>query len=222
MSRGRFDRRCVVRLVRAPPSRRSPRPVLTRFILGLAGLGLIACGGPPEPPPAAPAPSAPEVTTAPLQAPEVGTTHDRALCEVLAGLLEAEPQGFSTVRGAPVAPEQWIGSEVPPGTQVCRVEGRAWPRARYVCSSAPFGEPDRDSATARFDALAGEIDQCLAKPIWFPRSWQKGRRHEFAMGEQLQTWTDRSTAPPSAVTLKVEQDLVSDDYRLRLSLETIR
>ena len=46
--------------------------------------------------------------------------------------------------------------------------------------------------------------------------------YEFALGEQLQTWTDRSTAPPSAVTLKVEQDLVSDDYRLRLSLETIR
>lgn len=222
MSRGRFDRRCVLRLGRATASCGPPRLVLTRLILGLVGLGLIACGGPTEPSPAALAPSAPEVTTAPVRAPEVATPRDRALCEVLAGLLEAEPEGFSTLRGAPVAPEQWIGSEVPPGTYGCRVEGQAWPRARYVCSSAPFGEPDRDSATARFDALAGEIDRCLAKPIWFPRNWQKGRRHEFAMGEQLQTWTDRSTVPPSAVTLKVEQDLISDDYRLRLSLETIR
>ena len=219
MSRDRFDRRRVLWLG-GPRSRRALG--WTRLILGGMALGLVACSGPPEPSPEPPAPSAAAVATAPLPAPQAEIARERALCEVLAGLLEAEPEGFSTLRGAPVAPEQWVGSEIPPGTQGCRIEGQSWPRARYVCSSAPFGEPDRDRASASFMALAGEIDRCLAKPIWFPRNWQKGRRHEFAMGEQLQTWTDRSTAPPSAVTLKVEQDLVSDDYRLRLSLETIR
>jgi hypothetical protein len=160
------------------------------------------------------------VTVAPAPAPQVEIVRERDLCAVLAGLLEAEPAGFAAARGAPVAPEQWIGRTVPPGTQGCRVEGPAWPRARYVCSSAPFREAER--AGASFAALAGEIDRCLAKSIWFPRTWQKGRLHEFAMGEQLQAWTDRSASPPSAVTLKVEQDLVSDDYHLRLSLETIR
>jgi hypothetical protein len=42
------------------------------------------------------------------------------------------------------------------------------------------------------------------------------------MGERLQTWTDQSTAPPSQVVLKVQQDIDDQGYRLKLDLEAVR
>ena len=42
------------------------------------------------------------------------------------------------------------------------------------------------------------------------------------MGERLQTWTDQSTAPPSQVVLKMQQDLDRSGYHLKLALEAIR
>ena len=42
------------------------------------------------------------------------------------------------------------------------------------------------------------------------------------MGERLQAWTDQSTAPPSQVVLKVQQDLDRRGYRLKLDLEAVR
>ena len=41
------------------------------------------------------------------------------------------------------------------------------------------------------------------------------------MGERLQAWTDRSTAPPSQVVLKVQQDAAGPTYRLKLNLEAV-
>jgi hypothetical protein len=107
-----------------------------------------------------------------------------------------------------------------PGTERCTIEGEAWPRARYACVSGPFASDNRDGAEASFAALAGEIDQCLSKPIWFPRRWERGEPFEFALGERLQTWTDQSTGPPSQVVLKLQQDLDRSGYSLKLGLET--
>ena len=147
---------------------------------------------------------------------------ERELCPALAAVLAAEPAGFARLRATRVAGDRWLGRESLPGIGRCTIEGEAWPRARYACTSEPFRSEDRDGAQARFAALTADIDRCLSKPIWFPRAWRKGEPFEFAMGERLQTWTDQSSAPPSQVVLKVQQDLDHGGYLLKLALEAIR
>jgi hypothetical protein len=140
---------------------------------------------------------------------------------VLSAILATDAEAFAGQRASPIAAGRWHGRAIVPGTERCTIEGEAWPRARYACVSQPFPADNRDGAEASFVALAGEIDQCLSKPIWFPRRWQRGEPFEFALGERLQTWTDQSTAPPSQVVLKVQQDLDRSGYALKLSLETV-
>jgi hypothetical protein len=41
------------------------------------------------------------------------------------------------------------------------------------------------------------------------------------MGERLQAWTDYSTAPPSQVVLKVQQDASGHAYRVRLDPQAV-
>jgi len=190
--------------------------------LGLAGLALAACQSEAPPPPAPqPAPAA-AVDLGPPPAAPARLTTEREFCPALASVVAAEPDGFARLRATRVGGERWLGRERLPGVGRCTIEGQAWPRARYACASEPFRSGNRDGAHAKFAALAEDIDQCLSKPIWFPRDWQKGEPFEFAMGERLQTWTDRSSAPPSQVVLKVEQDLDSHGYLVKLALEAIR
>ena len=108
-----------------------------------------------------------------------------------------------------------------PGTERCTIEGEAWPRARYACVSQPFQPDNRDGAEASFEALVGAIDAVPEQADLVPARWQRGEPFEFAMGERLQTWTDQSTAPPSQVVLKLQQDLDRRGYALKLSLETV-
>jgi hypothetical protein len=168
---------------------------------------------PPESASLAPDPGPPAAARGPAE---------RELCPVLAGVLAAEPDGFARLRAARVASDRWLGRETLPGIGRCTIEGEAWPRARYACASEPYHADNREGAHARFAALSADIDQCLSKPIWFPREWQKGEPFEFAMGERLQTWTDQSTAPPTQVVLKVQQDIDDHGYQLKLDLEAVR
>ncbi len=207
--------------VDAPGLLRPGRPMTGRLALGLAVLALAACQAAPAPPPA-PTPPAKATTTGlgpPAAAPRVPVEHQ--LCDVLPGVLATEADGFARLRARPVAAGRWLGSQTLPGTERCTIEGDSWPSARYTCASRPYLTDNRDLAKARFDALARTIDECLKKPIWFPRDWQKGEPFEFAMGERLQAWTDQSVSPPSQVVLKIQQDLDRRGYRLKLDLETI-
>jgi hypothetical protein len=203
--------------------RRGPRAA-ARPALGLAVLALAGCQWAPE----APAPAALQaarpavVSLGPPAAAPARLPPERELCPVLASVLAAEPAGFARLRATRVAGDRWLGRESLPGIGRCTIEGEAWPRARYACASEPFRSDNRDGAHARFTALAEDIDRCLSKPIWFPRAWRKGEPFEFAMGERLQTWTDQSSAPPSQVVLKVQQDIDHGGYLLQLALEAIR
>jgi hypothetical protein len=198
----------------AEGSRRRPPAHRIACLLALAATG---CAGPPEPPP----PIEPDpVIAAPRVRPAPPEPDDDELCAVLASVASNETAGFSGLRGARLADQSWVGTETLPGTLRCRIEGDAWPRARYVCEGAAFAAEGRGRAETEFEELAREIDRCLASPIWFPREWRRSERFEFAMGERLQAWTDGSTAPPSTVVLKVHQDLIRHDYRLKLALET--
>jgi hypothetical protein len=181
---------------------------------------LTACQGEP----AAPAPDGSQaVAPAPSAAPAAGprTGHERRLCTVLASVVASEPEGFARLRGRPLGAGQWLGRATLPGTERCTIEGEAWPGARYSCAGAPFAAARQDGARGAFEALADELDQCLDSPIWFPRTWQRGSAFEFAMGERLQAWTDYSTAPPSQVVLKVQQDTTGRGYRVTLDLQAV-
>jgi hypothetical protein len=194
-----------------------------RSALWLAILGLAACQAPPDSPaPVPPQAGRPAPDLGPPAAAPARIAAERELCPVLAGVLAAEPDGFARLRATRVASDRWLGRENLPGIGRCTIEGEAWPRARYACASEPFQADNREGAHAKFAALAADIDQCLSRPIWFPREWQKGEPFEFAMGERLQTWTDQSTAPPFQVVLKVQQDIEDQGYRLMLDLEAVR
>lgn len=143
-------------------------------------------------------------------------------CNALTGVIEAEHGGFATLRGQPQGRETWAGQSTVPGTERCVIEGDAWPRARYECAGAAVPADQQSRAASQFALLAEQIDACLAKPSWHPRTWRRNEPLEFAMGERQQTWTDLSALPPSAVVLRLQRGLSGDDYRVRLDLVTIR
>lgn len=187
----------------------------------VAGIAAGCASAPEEPPPPAPDVPSPFAAITPSPTPQEPPP-ERELCTVLAGLMAREPQGFARLRGEPLAHERWRALETLPGTERCTIEGEAWPRARFLCAGEAFAPESEAFVRTRFENLAEEIDRCLDKPIWFPRAWQKGELMQFAMGERMQTWLDQSTSPPTAVVLKVHRELTSNDYRLKLSLETVR
>ena len=190
-------------------------------LFGLAAT-LAACQAPPAPPPPSPAAALTTPDLGPPAAPPAPVPVARELCDVLPAVVAAEAAGFAPLRASRLEGDSWLGKQTLPGTERCTIEGEAWPRASYSCASGRFGNDNRDGAEARFDALAHDLDACLGKPIWFPRDWQKGEPFQFAMGERQQTWTDRTTSPPSQVVLKMQQDLDRPGYLLKLDLEAIR
>ena len=191
-------------------------------MLALGLLGLSACEAADEaaaPPQPQAAPDAALALGPPVRLAPEPPPGPRELCGVLTAILATDAEAFAGQRASPIAAGRWHGRAILPGTERCTVEGETWPRARYACVSQPFQSDNRDGAEASFATMAGEIDQCLSKPIWFPRRWQRGEPFEFAMGERLQTWTDQSTAPPAQVVLKLQQDLDRSGYTLKISLE---
>jgi hypothetical protein len=192
-------------------------PLLGLQLLGLQLLG--ACTGEPDQPtvtapPAAPARVPPAVSEARPPRPE--------FCHTLAGVVAREPDGYVLLRGQPEGREQWRAASTLPGLERCTIEGERWPRARLTCASAPIERDSFERALDEFELLTLKIDNCLAQPIWFPRSWRRGRLFEFAMGERQIAWMDQSVRPPTAVVLKVQQDLVSQDYLLQVNVESVR
>jgi hypothetical protein len=181
---------------------------------------LTACQGPPAPPVAD---ASPAVAGAPTAAPDAGppAREEPRLCTVLASVIASEEEAFARLRGQPLAKGQWLGRATLPGTERCTIEGEAWPGARYSCAGAPFATTRQNGAEGAFETLAEDLDQCLDSPIWFPRTWRRGSAFEFAMGERLQAWTDYSTAPPSQVVLKMQQDATGNAYRMTVDLQAV-
>jgi hypothetical protein len=197
------------------------RPAAGRLALGLLAIALAACQAASAPPPPRPSPPpSAAVGLGPPAAPPPAPI-ERQLCDVLSAVLATETAGFARLRASHIAADSWRGAQTLPGTERCTIEGGAWPSARYVCASRRFDVDNRDAAEAGFDRLARTIDECLSKPIWFPRSWERGEPFEFALGERLQAWTDQSVSPPSQVVLKMQQDLDRRGYQLTLNLEAI-
>jgi hypothetical protein len=181
---------------------------------------LTACQGDPAAVPAAVVSAAPTPLPAAPPAAEVPPA-DPGFCTVLAAVVATESEGFARLRGRALAAGRWLGQKTLPGTERCTIEGEAWPRARYSCAGVSFAAARRDDVGAAFEALVDRLGECLESPIWFPRTWLRGTAFDFAMGERLQAWTDHSTAPPSQVVLKVQQDAAGGFYRVQLDLEAV-
>jgi len=199
---------------------REPLGAIRRLLRLAATAALAACAAeapPPEPPLPAPPPRARAVPPPP--APIVA---QQPFCDALTGVIEAEQDGFAALRGEPLGRETWTGRRILPGAEGCVIEGDAWPRARYECAGAAVPAREQDRAASQFALLSEQIDACLARPSWHPRTWQRHEPLDFAMGERQQTWTDLSVLPPSAVVLKLQRGLSGNDYRVRLDLVTIR
>jgi hypothetical protein len=189
-----------------------------RWLLRLASAALLTACAAERPPPPEPAPP-PVVAAVPRPVPPPASP---PFCSVLTRLFEAEAGGYAALRGTALGAESWSGRTRLPGTERCVIEGDAWPRARYECAGRLVPRAQRDRVDSQFAAMRQQIDACLAKSSWFPRTWHKNEPFDFAMGERQQTWTDLSSLPPSAVVLKLQQGLSGRDYRVQLDLVTIR
>ncbi|HEX6141227.1 MAG TPA: hypothetical protein VFZ01_00800 [Geminicoccaceae bacterium] len=187
---------------------------------GVLVLLLAGCAGEPEPPPvAAPAPPPPAPDVAPVA---IEPDPPPEFCPTLAAILSRESDGYAQLRAEPLGAEHWQAAAELPGLERCAIEGATWPRARISCSSGLIPAPDRERIIDEFELMVARVDDCLNRGFWFPRDWQRGHLFEFAMDERQLTWIDASSNPPSAVVLKVQQDLGTQDYLLKLQLETVR
>jgi len=190
----------------------------------LVGLLLLlaACAPrPPAEPPAAPA------TAPPVAAPTVpddGPVSSRAdrFCDDLLRIVEAEAGGFAALRTARVGPAAWQGALLPEGTRSCTVEGDDHPGAEYVCRGETIQGGRAELLEPAFRRLASDLDACLARAVWFPRNWERGRVMQFAGGERQQTWRDLAPLPKPAVALKIEEDFRNRLHYLRLAVFTLR
>jgi hypothetical protein len=50
-------------------------------------------------------------------------------CTALTSVIEAGRDGFAALRGARQGSETWTGRTTLPGSERCKIEGDAWPRA---------------------------------------------------------------------------------------------
>jgi hypothetical protein len=145
------------------------------------------------------------------------------LCRVLGRIIDAEPQGFASLRAARAGEDVWDGSVVPPGLDDCRVEGASRPGARYVCHGGALAGGSADLLAPSYDAFVDDIDLCLVQPIWYPRDWRRGQEFTFAGGERQVLWRDRAMGAGTAnVALNVEEDLARKVWILRLAVVTAR
>jgi hypothetical protein len=185
-------------------------------------VALAACGGPspaqPPPPDRRQAALAPPERV-PLENEE---TRRSRFCRALARIVDAEGAGFASLRGPAAGDRVWEGTVVPAGLQSCEVEGDYRPGAVYVCHGQAIAGGSGDLLLGGYQDLAADVDVCLRQPIWYPASWQRGQDFAFAGGERQTVWRDRAGGPTAAVALKIEEDLDSGAYFLRLAVASDR
>ena len=193
-----------------------------RRMAALPLVAFAACGGPSpaEPPPPERRQAAlPPPKRAPLESEE---TRRNRLCGALARIIDAEGKGFASLRGPAAGERVWDGALVPVGLRSCEVEGDYRPGAVYVCRGQAAAGGSGDLLLGSYRNLAADVDACLRQPIWYPASWRRGQDFAFAGGERQTVWRDRTGGPTAAVTLKIEEDLGSGAYFLRLAVASDR
>jgi len=192
-----------------------PRRWAAWLLAALAGCGGASDRGRP--------PLQQQAALPPARAPiEDGATRRDRFCDALARIIDAEPAGFGPLRGAHAGERRWEGAVVPAGLRSCAIEGDYFPGATYVCRGEAIAGGPGDLLLGDYRRLAVEVDACLQQPIWYPRLWRQGQDFAFAGGERQVIWRDASTGPKPRVALKIEEEIGSGVYFLRLAVATDR
>jgi hypothetical protein len=148
---------------------------------------------------------------------DLASRRDR-FCRALAQIVDAESAGFAPLRGPDAGESLWDGVVVPPELRACTIDGDSYPGASYVCRGEAIAGGSGNLLGAEYVALAAEVDDCLQRPIWYPRSWRQGQDFVFAGGERQMIWRDGSTGPKPTVALKIEEDIGQGLFFLRLAV----
>jgi hypothetical protein len=143
------------------------------------------------------------------------------LCRSVERIVADEPRAFAELRGAPDGRRAWGGRVVPVTMTECRVEGDYYPGASYVCHGHESWGGDAAALERPFRELARDLDQCLGRPSWGGRGWERGQTFSFAGGERLITWRYGGNVQRPALTLKIEEDIGRDLHYLRLAVLTM-
>jgi hypothetical protein len=191
----------------------------------MAALPLVALAACDGPSPAEPSP--PQRRQAALPSPEhAPLANEEArrnrFCGTLVRIVDAEGTGFAALRGPAAGERVWDGALVPAGLRSCEVEGDYRPGAVYVCRGQAFAGGSGDLLLGGYRDLAADVDACLRQPIWYPANWRRGQDFAFAGGERQTVWRDRAGGPTATVALKIEEDLDSGAYFLRLAVASGR
>ena len=191
------------------------RPSLLILLLAVAG-----CGGGRERPAPPPVQRQAALPPSPAAVEDATARRDR-FCATLTRIVDEEPTAFHSLRGAGGG-EAWEGALVPAGLRGCRVEGDYRPAATYVCRGESAAGGSGDALLAAYRAQAADVEACLGRPTWYPSLWRRGQDFEFAGGERQTIWRDGRGGPGATVALKVEEDLATRVYFLRLAVASER
>jgi hypothetical protein len=178
-----------------------PPSALTPLLLALAG-----CAG--SEPAQAPTPSV-AVAPRPAPVPAEPVRADAAppavagdpLCDALGRIVDAEPEGFLTLRVSPADDRRWNGRLVPAGFSDCWIEDGLTAGARYACSGATFGADTPDAVVPSYLALVGAVDACLGQPTWYPMAWRREPERAAARGGHQASWRAGSVGPSIGLAL---------------------
>lgn len=205
----------MARFLAAGRAHRRCSACLAALLLILAG-----CSGPTQKKPAAPAP-VPAAPQPPVEPQDSASRIDR-LCRSLGRIVAAEIRGFADLRGEVAGDRAWIGREVPPSMHACTVEGAYHPGAEYVCRGEQSWRGRPDMLEAGFAALTADLDACLGRTSWGQHRWTRGQTFEFAAGERQILWRYGGNVQRPGLSLKIEEDIGSSIWFIRLAALTLR
>lgn len=193
-----------------------PRGAVLLLPLALAAA---ACGGGTDPPRRASPPAAPPAPapTPAADRPAGPRVLGGPLCAALGRIVDAEPEGFVTLRVPPADDRRWHGRLVPAGFGDCWIEDDGLTAgARYVCSGAAVGDAGPDPVASSYLGLAAVIDACLALPTWYPMAWRRAAAAPVEPGLPRAVWRVASGGP--AIGLAVARHPERELWFVRLTV----
>ena len=189
----------------------------------LIGMVLGGCADREAPPPTSPVSLPPAAPPVPEPAPDDALIEARIdrFCRDIGRIIDAEPQGYRPLRGPELGQRSWRAQLVPDGLANCRIEGPRHPIAAYECRTQAVPGTHAGLFDQAFAQTVADLDQCFARPTWYPKEWRRGRVISFGRGEKQISWRDVTASPKPVVSLAIEEDFANRVHYLRLAVTTL-
>jgi hypothetical protein len=152
----------------------------------------------------------------PAEPPQAARPVEPTFCERIEDIVGARYTGFAGVQGQGTGDRRYTANIVPRGMSDCEIEGRRPLTARYICTSTGYLGGGPAMIEGEFEDYARKLDQCLQSPGWRPRIWRRGDRLIFGDDERMYVWRDIGRGQQQEISLKMERDLLSDIFYLRM------